>query len=257
MSDNQNGIRVGLSGWSYPAWRSGFYKDVPQRLWLTHCAMHFNTIEVNATFYRMLNRAVYAKWRTETPDEFIFAVKGNRVVTHARLLKEPATQIAAQRDNSAGLGDKLRVVLWQLPARFQKNIERLAGFAGDLTAWSGVRHAVEFRHPTWFDDETAELLAEHGVAICVSDAADWPRWDRVSTDIVYVRLHGAARTYHSQYDDKELESWARRIRAWHDENRVVYVYFDNDAEGHAPYDAMRLMALLDIGRPLPQAAGAA
>jgi uncharacterized protein YecE (DUF72 family) len=257
VSDNQNGIRVGLSGWSYPAWRSGFYKDVPQRRWLAHCAAHFNTIEVNATYYRMLKPANYARWYDETPDGFVFAIKGNRVITHLRLLKDPAAPIAAQKDNSAALGDKLRVVLWQLPARLRKDIGRLSGFARELAVWSGVRHAIEFRHGTWFDDETAGLLAKHKLAICVSDAADWPRWDRVSTDFVYVRLHGAVRTYHSRYDDEELESWARRIKAWRDESRVVYVYFDNDAEGHAPYDAMRLMALLDVERPLPQAAGAA
>jgi len=257
VSDHQNGIRVGLSGWSYPAWRSGFYKDVPQRRWLAHCATHFNTIEVNATFYRMLKQASYARWRAETPDGFVFAIKGNRAVTHFRLLKGPAAPIAAQKDNSAALGDKLRVVLWQVPARLQKDIRRLAGFARELAVWSGVRHAVEFRHGTWFDDETAELLAEHGLAICISDAADWPRWDRVSNDLVYVRLHGAVRTYHSRYDDKELASWAQRIKVWHDESCVVHVYFDNDAEGHAPYDAMRLMELLDITRPLAQAAGAA
>lgn len=256
MSDDQNGIRIGLSGWSYPAWRSGFYKDVPQRRWLTHCAAHFDTIEVNATFYRMLNSAICAKWRAETPDGFVFAIKGSRIVTHLHLLKAP-TAVAAQRENIAALGDKLRSMLWQVPARLQKDIDRLAGFARELAGWSGVRHAVEFRHDSWFDDETAELLAAHGLAICVSDAADWPRWDRVATDLVYVRLHGAECTYHSRYDDRKLENWARRIKAWHDENRTVYVYFDNDAEGHAPYDAMRLMALLDVERPLPRAAGAA
>jgi len=249
MHGGTHGIRVGLSGWSYPHWRKGFYKGVPQRLWLKHCAAHFTTVEVNATFYRLLKPSIYARWRDETPADFAFAVKGNRAVTHARKLKEPANRIAAQRDNSAGLGDKLRVVLWQLPGRLQIDIDRLARFAEDLAVWPAVRHAIEFRHRSWFDKETAALLAEHTIAICQSDAGDWPRWDEVSSDLVYVRLHGAPNTYHSRYGDDALEGWARRISAWRKDRRSVYVYFDNDAEGHAPGDALRLMDLLELERP--------
>jgi len=256
VNDDQNGIRIGLSGWSNPAWRSGFYKGVPQRLWLAHCAAHFNTVEVNATFHRMLKQASYARWRAETPDSFVFAIKGNRVVTHFRLLKDPAAPIATQKDNSAALGNKLRVVLWQLPERLYKDIDRLASFARALAVWTGVRHAVEFRHDTWFDDETAGLLAEHGLAVCISDAADWPLWDRVTTNLVYIRLHGAECTYHSRYDDDALNSWAQRIKTWRDERRAVYVYFDNDAEGQAPYDALRLVDLLKLERPPAYAAEA-
>jgi len=127
MRNGPGGIRVGLSGWSYPHWRSDFYKGVPQRLWLQHCAAYFNTIEVNATFYRLLNPSVFARWRADTPEGFEFAIKGHRALTHARLLKDPGDRIAAQRDNSAELGDKLGAVLWQLPDRLHKNIDRLAG----------------------------------------------------------------------------------------------------------------------------------
>ena len=121
------------------------------------------TLNSSLVFYRMLKQASYARWRAETPDGFVFAIKGNRVDTHFRLLKDPAAPIAAQKDNSAVLGDKLRVVLWQLPERLHKDIDRLAGFARALAVWSEVRHAVEFRHDTWFDDETAKLLAEHEI----------------------------------------------------------------------------------------------
>jgi len=249
MRNGPGGIRVGLSGWSYPHWRSDFYKGVPQRLWLQHCAAYFNTIEVNATFYRLLNPSVFARWRADTPEGFEFAIKGHRALTHARLLKDPGDRIAAQRDNSAELGDKLGAVLWQLPDRLHKNIDRLARFAEDLAAWPTARHAIEFRHRSWFDTETATLLAEHGIAICQSDDGDWPRWDRVSSDLVYVRLHGAPRTYVSRYSDDALKGWACRIAAWRDERRSVYVYFDNDAEGHAPRDALRLMDLLKLQPP--------
>jgi uncharacterized protein YecE (DUF72 family) len=249
MPGGSDGIRIGLSGWSYPHWRSGFYKGIPQRLWLQHCASHFNTIEVNATFYRLLNPSIYARWRAATPDGFAFAIKGSRAVTHARQLREPADRIVAQRDNSAGLGDKLHIVLWQLPDRLHNDIDRLARFADDLAMWSNARHAIEFRHRSWFDTETATLLAGRKIAICQSDAADWPRWNEVSTDFVYVRLHGAPRTYYSRYSDDALEDWARRISAWRAEGRSVYVYFDNDADGHAPRDALRLMGFLGLERP--------
>jgi uncharacterized protein YecE (DUF72 family) len=241
-------IRIGLSGWSYPAWRHDFYAGVPQRRWLAHCAEAFNAVEVNATFYRLLKPATYVKWHDETPPDFVFAIKGSRFVTHVHLLKEPAPHVAIQREVTAGLGDKLAVVLWQLPARLAKDLARLAEFADVLGDWQGVRHALEFRDETWFDDETAELLARHRFAVCLSDAAGWPLWDRVTTDLVYARLHGHTDTYHSRYSDRALDDWAARVAAWSREGRAVHVYFDNTDGGHAPKDAKRLMARLGIER---------
>jgi uncharacterized protein YecE (DUF72 family) len=236
--------RIGTSGWSYPGWRHDFYAGVPQRNWLAFCAAHFTGIEVNATFYREMKPSTLARWRDETPADFVFAIKGHRFITHVKRLADPADSVARQHRAVAALGDKLAVMLWQLPGTFGKNMARLHEFLGSLDAWPEVRHAVEFRDTSWFDDEVAAALARHRAAVCISDAADWPMWEAVTTDLVYVRLHGHERTYASAYSDKQLRSWARRARRWLTEARAVHVYFDNDSEGAAPCDAMRLLGML-------------
>jgi uncharacterized protein YecE (DUF72 family) len=236
---------VGTSGWNYPAWRDSFYRGVPQRRWLAFCAERFTAIEVNATFYRLQRRETFARWRAETPPGFRFAIKGHRWLTHARRLADPLPSIRLERSRAEGLGDKLAVVLWQLPANFHRDLDRLAGFVRALRHWRRVRHAIEFRHRSWFDDEVAGCLHEHRIAACQSDAADWPLWDAVTTDLVYVRLHGHDITYASGYSPARLRAWARRLRRRLAEGCDVHVYFDNDAFGHAPADALRLRALLD------------
>jgi uncharacterized protein YecE (DUF72 family) len=238
-------IRIGLSGWSYPEWRGGFYEGVPQRRWLAHCAAHFNAIEVNATFYRALKPEIYKRWYEETPADFAFAVKGHRMVTHVHRLAEPRDSIRRERDSLAPLGDKLAVVLWQLPPGLHRDDDRLAGFIGALRDWRGPRHAIEFRHDSWFCDPVAEALASAGIANCLSDSPRWPMWRATTTDLVYVRLHGNPRLYASKYEDKALRAFARSIRHWRRDGRAVHVYFDNDADGHAPCDALRLMEILD------------
>jgi uncharacterized protein YecE (DUF72 family) len=135
-----------------------------------------------------------------------------------------------------------------MPRTFKKNIDRLEKFGEALAEWSEVRHAVEFRHDSWFDDEIADCLSRHRLANCISDAADWRRWDAVTTDLVYVRLHGHERSYVSSYPDKSLAAWAAKIRRWRRAGCAVHVYFDNDGEGAAPWDAQRLIALLEPTR---------
>jgi uncharacterized protein YecE (DUF72 family) len=242
-------LRIGLSGWSYPAWRQDFYAGVPQRRWLAHCASHFNSIEVNATFYRLLKSETYVRWRDETSDGFRFAIKGHRLVTHLHRLAEAGEAIGRQRDRTAGLGNKLAVVLWQLPASLHKDIDRLGAVAKDLGRWPAPRHAVEFRHPSWFDADVAACLTEYGITVCQSDAPKWPLWDAITTDLVYVRLHGHSRIYASSYSHDLLRVWAARAKAWLAEDRRVHIYFDNDAEGAAPKDALRLMQLCGLSRP--------
>jgi uncharacterized protein YecE (DUF72 family) len=135
-------------------------------------------------------------------------------------------------------------VVWQLPAFLKKNFGRLEQFLEDLQHWKSARHAIEFRHKSWFDEEVAERLKRHAVAVCMSDAPDWPMWDRVTTDLVYIRLHGHIRKYASNYSRPALKKWATRIRRWLQENRTVHVYFDNDAEGAAPRNALTLLEML-------------
>ena len=241
-------VVIGTSGWNYENWKAGFFEGVPRKRWLEHCAEHFTGLEANGTFYRLQSESTFRNWIARTPKDFTFAAKGHRFVTHNKKLMDPDQTVITSRENMRPLQTKLAVVVWQLPERFRLNLERLDGFARTLSRrWRSVRHALEFRHPSWFAAEVAEMMASHNLAVCQSDAASWPMWDAVTTDLVYLRLHGHGRTYHSRYTDGELDQWSLKIRHWADEGRATHVYFDNDAEGHAPYDALRLMDR--VGRP--------
>ena len=235
---------IGTSGWNYKTWKNSFYAGVPQKDWLRFCAEHFSAIEINATFYRLQTKATFKRWHEQTPEHFRFAIKGNRYLTHNKKLADPSPSIRLDRERAAGLGNKLAAVVWQMPRTLHKNIERLRGFATALGRWPEVRHALEFRHASWFDDEVAAYLHARRLAVCLSDAADWPMWDTITTDMVYMRLHGHTRTYASAYGAASLKKWATRIDQWLTEGRDVHVYFDNDAEGAAPRDALRLIRLV-------------
>ena len=237
---------VGTSGWNYEIWRDAFYNGRPRTQWLTLWAQRFSAVEVNATFSRLQRRETFQRWRDETPRDFRFAIKANRYLTHTKKLLEPLPAVVLERSRAAGLGAKLAVVLWQLPHDLHRNLDKLERFAQALQRWRSVRHAIEFRHESWFDDEVARSLRNHRIAVCQSDAADWPRWDAVTTDLVYVRLHGHAATHASGYSDAELRRWARCVRRWQHEGHQVHVYFDNDGLGYAPRNALRLIEL--IGR---------
>jgi len=235
---------IGTSGWNYKSWRDSFYGDTPQKQWLRFCAERFAAIEVNGTFYRLQPKSTFEKWRDETPDGFPFAIKGHRYVTHNKKLLDVEEPIIRCRDSASPLGKRLAAVVWQLPAFLKKDMRRLENFLKTLRHWQSTRHAIEFRHKSWFDDQVAECLKRGAVAVCMSDAPDWPMWDRVTTDLVYVRLHGHTRKYASSYSKPTLKKWATHTRCWLKENRDVHVYFDNDAEGAAPKSALTLLELL-------------
>ncbi len=234
-------LYIGTSGWNYDEWRDAFYQETPKREWLGFCARIFSAVEINATFYRLQRRETFRRWRAATPEGFRFALKANRYLTHNRKLADPLPVIRVERDRASALAPKLSAVLWQLPAKFPKHMVRLENFSRALNRWRTVRHAIEFRDTSWFDAEVADCLRHHAIAVCQSDAAGWPMWQEVTTDLVYVRLHGHDATYVSAYGKTALRAWAGRIRNWLDEGRDVHVYFDNTAFAHAPLDAMQLM----------------
>jgi len=235
---------IGTSGWNYQEWKDSFYLGVPKKNWLEFYAGKFPAIEINATFYGLQRKSTFEKWGDRTPAEFRFTIKGNRYLTHNKKLLDAEDSIRLEKDRAGGLGEKLSAVLWQLPGKLTKDAVRLDAFGKALGSWSEVRHALEFRHPSWFDDEVAEILARHRLAICMSDAADWPIWDRISTNLVYIRLHGHERTYESLYGPERLRSWATRIQQWLRMGYDVHIYFDNTGEGAAPADALMLAALV-------------
>jgi len=237
-------LYVGTSGWNYPEWKDDFYAGVPRRRWLSHYATRFPCVEVNATFRRSMQPETLARWRNETPDDFRFVVKGHRVVTHINRLTGVEESIEQQRESLEPLADKLAAVLWQTPTRFAKDPQLLDAFGAELDTWRDVRHVIEFRDRSWFDDETAARLRAHGVASAISDAGRWPRFDAVTTDLAYVRLHGRPETYKSAYGKAELEEWAKRARGWLAQGLDVHVYFDNTMTGAAHKGAALLRELV-------------
>lgn len=238
-------LYIGTSGWSYRHWLDCFYRDTPQKCWLRFYADHFDAVEINGTFYRLQRPSTFEKWRDETPETFRFAMKANHYLTHNKKLKDPENPVLTEKRHTEALNGKLAAVLWQLPRRFKKNLPRLDGFIDALKLWPETRHVIEFRHASWFDDETADLLAAAGIAVCLSDAADWPLWDRVTTDLVYIRLHGRPCTYASPYSETELTRWADKIAEWRRQHTCVHVYFDNDAVCAAIRNAKSLKRLMN------------
>jgi uncharacterized protein YecE (DUF72 family) len=251
----ERGPYVGTSGWSYRSWQKTVLRDVSLKKRLSHLSRMFNAVEVNGSFYGQVKRKTYQAWREATEPSFRFSVKGHRFVTHYKRLLDCGDPVQRLREQVQGLGDKLAVVLWQLPAHFQANLGRLDDFLAVLDRnWPDARHAIELRHASWFTEEARERLARARVASCLSDAPDFPLWDAVTTDLVYVRLHGHSRKYASSYSRSSLQHWADRVVAWAKRGLEVHVYFDNDAEGAAVKNALTLRNLLGLpglspGRP--------
>ena len=239
-------LYIGTSGWSYKHWKNSFYAGIAKKNWLRHYAEHFSSVEVNATFYRLQTPDTFKRWYEDTPDSFTFSVKGNHYLTHSKKLLDPINSVRIEKEHASSLEKKLVVILWQLPKTIKKDLHRLKSFLHALQQWDDVRHTLEFRHSSWFDDETADCLSDSGIAVCISDSADWPLWKRVTTDLVYIRLHGHSLTYASSYSSYELAQWAEQIDHWLSENRKVHVYFDNDADCAAPCNALELKSLLDF-----------
>ncbi|MGR9044308.1 MAG: DUF72 domain-containing protein [Gammaproteobacteria bacterium] len=243
-----SGLYIGTSGWSYQHWRSCFFHDVARKDRLKFYAERFTAVEINGTFYRLQKPETFQKWADETPSGFKFTMKANRYLTHNKKLTDPEASVLIEKNHAAALNGKLAVVLWQLPRFLKQNSVRLNAFTLALRQWPEVRHAIEFRHPSWFDDDTAACLSEANIAVCQSDAESWPLWDRITSNLVYIRLHGHTRTYASSYSQSELTNWADKIGDWLRQGRDVHVYFDNDAECAAPFNALALRTLLQDRR---------
>lgn len=237
-------VRVGTSGWVYAHWRGRFYpKDLPQSRWLEWYAERFDTVELNNPFYRQPSRAQFERWRKAVPVGFQYAVKLNRFITHMRRLKVDAPTVARSYDTVAGLGPALATMLVQLPPRFRFDKERLDLFC-DAVARRRRRHALEPRDASWLSDAALSALRERGIALCLIDTPLWPSRPAITAEFVYVRFHGPGRLYASPYEDDQLRRWAQRIRAWRDEGRDVFAYFNNDERAYAPRDAARLRELV-------------
>jgi uncharacterized protein YecE (DUF72 family) len=234
-------VQVGCSGWAYPHWRERFYpKGLPQRKWLAYYAEHFDTVEINNTFYRLPKQEAVEGWVEQSPPGFRFAVKASRYLTHVKRIKtlDPYADRFFEPLEALTKSEKLGAVLWQFPESFHRNVERLEAA---LAALPEGRHAFEFRHDSWFEDEVYALLREHGAALVIGDESSrWVSTPHVrTTDWTYIRLHHGTRGRHGNYSDAEIDRWARRIAQWRRDTEV-FAYFNNDWEGYAVRNAKRL-----------------
>ena len=234
---------IGTSGWHYESWLGPFYPERhPKPKLLAFYTEVFDATEINLSFYRLPSEAAVACWRDTTPDDFLFAWKAHRVITHYRRLTNPEEPIANVFGRMSGLGPKGGPVLFQLPPRFKANRDRLAFFIDALP--KGGRYVFEFREPSWYADAILDVLRDSGCALCISDHAHAPAPWVATADFVYVRGHGPSGRYHGSYDDGALADWARQAEAWREQGRDVFSFFDNDIKAAAPADAQRLAALM-------------
>ena len=280
MKQRSGQVWIGTSGWNYPHWRGKFYPaGLPQKRQLAHIASCFQTVEVNGTFYSLTRPSTCEAWRQEVPPGFLFAIKGSRYITHMLKLRNyqaPLGNFFAQ--GILRLGRQLGPILWQLPPMLKFDADRAAAFfdalprdiaaaerrarshdarttgRSALIAPDGrqqpLRHAVEPRHPSWMEDAALKLLEAHDVALVAADTAGKHPFSLARTaGFAYLRLHGSTQLYASRYTDEEIATWAQRVRRLRDDGADVYAYFDNDAQAHAPADALRLAAAVGISAP--------
>jgi uncharacterized protein YecE (DUF72 family) len=244
-------LYLGTSGYVYAHWRGVFYpRGLPVREWLPFYAGHFPTVELNNSFYRLPSKAAFRAWRATVADDFTFAVKASRFLTHLKRLKAPTAPLDRFFRRVVPLGPTLGPVLFQLPPQFHVNLPRLTRFLRALERQRhvrGVRAALEVRHASWLVPETFDLLRKANVALCLHDARVQPVSEPVTADFVYVRRHGTSRRYHGSYTEAMLRADAGRVRDWLAEGLDVYVYFNNDGGGAAVKNAFRLRELLGAG----------
>jgi uncharacterized protein YecE (DUF72 family) len=239
-------VRIGCSGWNYPHWRERVYpKGCHASRWLEYYATLFDTVEVNNTFYRLPRRDAVARWIEQTPEDFRFAVKMSRYITHIKRLTDPEGGLERFYGRIEPLAEspKMGPVLWQLPPTFKRNDERLATA---LAALPPGRHCFEFREPSWYVEDVYELLGRHNAALVIPDSPKYPfRTLELTADWTFVRFHHGTRGRNGNYSPRELDDWARRIEEWR--RRVdVYAYFNNDWEGYAVRNGRSLKRLLGL-----------
>jgi uncharacterized protein YecE (DUF72 family) len=230
-------VHIGCSGWNYQDWRGVIYPDgLPARRWLERYAELFDTVEVNATFYRLQSPEAVQRWIDQTPDDFVFAVKGSRYLSHVKRLRAMGTGIRRYNASIRPLlrSPKMGPVLWQLPENFHRDDDRLAAA---LERLKEGRHCFEFRHPSWFVPEVYELLRSHGAALVIGDHPERPfQSHELTADWTYIRFHHGRRGRGGNYSVSELEEWRRRIARWRSEVEV-FAYFNNDWKAYAPRNA--------------------
>jgi len=237
---------IGCSGFYYGGWKGIFYpKELPKNKWLPYYANHFDTVEINNSFYKIPKEATFQKWYDATPPDFKFALKGNRYMTHIKKLKideQFRERLFLFQNLALGLKEKLGCILWQFPGSIVKNLIKLEKFCSSLN--KDIPHVIEFRHISWFEEPVFETLSAHRIGFCMISAPDnLPETVKVTSQIAYVRFHGKYAWYNYNYSHEELEEWKYKLANLKADQ--LYIYFNNDYSGYAIQNSKALKKILE------------
>lgn len=250
-------LRVGCSGWNYKHWRGPVYPpEIPARLWFDHYAALFDTVEINNSFYRLPDPSTFAAWRERAPENFLYAIKASRFLTHLKRLIEPEEPVTRLFEHARELGEKFGPILYQLPGSFHRDLPRFDHFLSILPRTIGeiggepsaraLQHTIEFRNPSWYVDETYSVLKSHAIALCIHDKAGSAITSPIDSPFVYVRFHGPGGRYFGRYERRRVADWADRLAEQWRGGRDVYAYFNNDPEGMAVFNALEMREELSL-----------
>jgi uncharacterized protein YecE (DUF72 family) len=239
MSKVDCDLRVGTSGWYYDHWKELFYPaGLAKSKWFEHYAGHFDTVEINNTFYHLPKEQSVQRWHDLAPRDFLYAVKANRYITHIKKLKDSVEPLQRFFDRVGLLKYKLGPILYQLPPSLHKDLDRLETFVKLLPRSKTA--VFEFRHESWYSDDTFNLLRKFGVGFCIHDMPGKESPRVVTADIVYIRFHGTTGRYAGSYPKSQLQDWAKWLKEQAKTARGIYAYFNNDIGGHAIKNARQL-----------------
>lgn len=239
-------IRIGTSGWHYKHWRGPFYEErCATSKMLDHYVQHFDTVEINNSFYKLPSAETFSCWRGATPRNFCFAVKASRFITHNKKLKDPENALDRFLPPTEELHEKLGPILFQLPPKWRINVQRLDDFLSMLPKGRRRRYAFEFREPSWLDESVYAVLHRHNAAFCIYQLAGFETPTVITANWTYVRLHGPGGKYQGSYTTAQLSDWVEQIVTWREALTSIYVYFDNDDSGYAVQNALTLKRLLE------------
>lgn len=234
---------IGSSGFSYDDWVDEFYPlDIASNKRLNYYADHFNTVEINNSFYNLPKKETFKNWAESVGEDFVFAIKANRYITHMKNLMVDEKSINKLLDRAEPLGKKLGPILFQLPPQWNINLERFKNFVSLLPG--SQRFVFEFRNKTWYTDKVYQILEDSNIGFCIHDHQDGPSPEKITADFIYLRFHGPGGYYQSKYSDKELKNWKLKIMSYLKKDLAVFCYFNNDFQGFAIDNAKKLRNLL-------------
>jgi len=245
MTKGGSNIRIGTSGWHYNHWSQLFYPaQLPKSKWFEHYATHFDTVEINNTFYQLPKQQTIENWHRQAPKNFLYTVKANRYITHIKRLKDTSEALERFFERVHLLKENLGPVLYQLPPSFHKDLDRLVGFIRLLP--KNLPTVFEFRHKSWFSEDTYKLLSEFNAAFCIHDMPGIKTPRVITADIIYIRFHGPTGKYEGNYSESALQNWAQWIKENIKKAHSLYAYFNNDIHAYAINNAKTLKQQFQI-----------